>query len=78
MAIRQEKKKLLFRDDVLMVIAFGGCAILRWQSTKNPNWSDILDPLSYVLGTIGILILYGMMAMRRSRREAEKRRKNLL
>lgn len=76
--IREEKKKLMFRDDFLMVLAFAGAGVLHWQAGENPNFAVVLQPLSYVLGVIGLLIFYGIMATRKSRREKEKRRKNLI
>lgn len=76
--IREEKKKLMFRDDFLMVLAFTGAGILQWQARENPNFAVVLEPLSYVLGTIGVLILYGILATRKSRQLKEKRKKKLL
>jgi len=76
--IREEKKKLMFRDDFLMVLAFTGAGILQWQAREKPDFAVVLEPLSYVLGTIGVLILYGIVATRKSRQLKKKRKKNLL
>lgn len=78
MAIREEKKKLMFRDDFLMVLAFAAAGACHWQALKNPGLAVVLDALKYVFGVIGVLIFYGIMATRKSRREAAVRKKNLL
>lgn len=75
---QKDKQKLMFRDDFLMVLALSAAGVLYWQAKENPGLAVVLETLSYVLGAIGALIFYGIMATRKSRREQERRRKNLL
>lgn len=60
----QAEKPFTHRDHVLAAVAFAAAAGLNWAAGRWPDFAVVFQPLSLVLGGIGIVIILSMLQLK--------------